>query len=262
MASNMSTLGFDYQEQAEFAEAMSKLAGEAVERLTCRDGEYAIWRSRTGAELWFHLSAPGEEGEREILGLTPYFEGRSDNLVNITQAIARPEDNPLEGAFYAWMSPEPESGEGAYPIVFDAVDFAAHKERELPLLVGVRLAGFARELRAFPSAEAYSASTMAEDGKRGLAPEAFIPMGLFAAASGDGSGQASEAPSSTAILTGRVKEHEVLTNEETGQKFVWLLVDSLEGTFDLVADPTVVSGDITVGGTVECACWLFGRVLG
>lgn len=260
MASNMSTLGFEYREQAEFADAMSKLANETVERLSSEKGEYAIWRSRTGAELWFHLSAANAEGEREILGLTPFYEGRSDNMMSITHAIKRPEDNPLEGAFYAWMSPDAETGEGSYPVVFDAVDFAAQSEREPPLLVGVRLTGFARELRGFPDEAAFVAGT-AGNGEH-LAPRAFIPMGLFAAASASGEEDQPGPPSSTAILTGRVGAHQLFTNEETSQKFHWLLVECLDATFDVVADPSIVTGDVVVGGTVECACWIVGRVLG
>ena len=261
MASNMSTLGFEFAEQAEFADAMTKLANETVEHLTGATGEYAIWRSRTGAELWFHLSWPAEEGAREILGLTPFFEGKSDNLLNVTAPVHRPEDNPLEGAFYAWVHPDPATGEGSYPIVFDSVDFAAQRDRELPFLAGVRLSGFARELTAYPSAEAYSAASRQGD-KMQLGPQAFIPMGLFATASEEGAGNGTQAPSSTAILTGRVLEHRLLVNEATAQNFHWLLVESLEASYDIVADPSVVSGEITQGGTIECACWMFGRILG
>ena len=260
MASNMSTLGFDYEEQAGFADAMTMLANETVEHLSSTKGEYAIWRSRTGAEIWFHLSAPGEGGERDIIGLTPFFEGRSDNLMSITHVIRRPDDNLLEGAFYAWMAPDAETGEGSYPVVFDAVDFAAQSDREPPLHVGVRLTGFARELRCFPTEAAFT-SAPAGNGQQ-LAPKAFIPIGLFAAASATEERDADEPPSSTAIITGRVLEHRLLTNEATAQCFHWLLVESLDASFDIVADPDVVTGEIVNGGTVECACWLVGRVLG
>lgn len=260
MASNMSTLDFEFAEQAEFADAMTKLANETVEHLTGATGEYAIWRSRTGAELWFHLSLPDEEGAREILGLTPFFEGKSDNLVSLAAPVQRPEDNPLEGAFYAWVKPDSESGEGSYPIVFDAVDFAAHTRRKLPLLTAVRLSGFARELTAHASEEAYTAASKQGD-RMQLGPQAFVPMGLFAAAE-KGDDEGGEPPSSTAILTGRVLEHRLLTNEATAQPFHWLLVESLDATYDIVADPAVVSGEIKPGCTIECACWLFGRILG
>ena len=38
-------------------------------------------------------------------------------------------------------------------------------------------------------------------------------------------------------------------------------VESLEATFDIVADPAVVSGTITDGGTIEAAVVMFGRLL-
>lgn len=261
MVSNLSTIGFAFDDNAAFSETMIRLANTAAERLHCPSGEYAIWRSATGAEIWFHLSPSGDAGtERQIIGLTPFFEGMSSVAMKITAAYTRPEDNALEGAFHAWVAPEAveydADASGAYPLVFDAVDFAAHATRDLPETWTVRVAVFARELKAYPDAEAYMAVANRQPA---LADRAFIPMGLFALAAGDQDGDG--VPSSTAIFTGRVKEHETLVNEETERPFHWLLVESLEATYDVLADPEAITGDIVVGGTVEVAGLVFGRTL-
>jgi len=47
----------------------------------------------------------------------------------------------------------------------------------------------------------------------------------------------------------------------TGHSFHWLLVETLEATVDILADPEIVAGDVTKGGTVEVACLLFGRLV-
>jgi hypothetical protein len=279
MASNLSTIGLVFKDEAEFASAMVALAGEARERLSCSGGEYAIWRSRTGAEVWFQFSPSGDGNESEIIGLTPFYEGQSEVAVRVTEAYSRPGDTALEGAFMAWVADGPgdadcleSSGEwdgeqagqaGGFPLVFDAVDFAAHAERQQPFACRVRLTGFAREVHAYPSADDYAE---AQDRVPQFAPQAFVPVGMFAAAAGgesadDESRDAGEPPSSAALLTGEVVEHAILTNETSGRPFHWLLVRSFAADFDIVADPEVVSGEIVGGATVEVACLLFGRLL-
>ncbi|MEZ5910101.1 MAG: hypothetical protein R3D31_14985 [Hyphomicrobiaceae bacterium] len=257
MASNLSCIGFSFADNESFVDAMVKLATQAVETLTTPAGDYGIWRSASGAEIWFHLARQGDSSE--IMGLTPFYEGESTVQVALTTALRRPEDNAFEGAFYAWVAPDAE-GSGAYPLVFDAVDFAAVDAGTFPLKVDVRLTGFAQELQAWPNEAAYLASNDSED-QATLAPEAFIPIGLFAAAEGASDGDEASAPSSMALLTGRVVAHRVLTNEETGDTFHWLLVKSLEASYDIVADPAVVKGPLGVDAVVRIGGAFFGRIL-
>src|SRR5262249_10264796 len=142
MANNLSTIGFSFTSAGEFRERMSAFANDARERLSCADGEYAIWRSRTGAELWFHLEAAADAGEaeRDVVGLTPFFEGKSDVQLRITDIVERPDEGRLEGAFAAWINSETDGdGSNGYPLIFDAVDFGAHKARELPAVWQVRV---------------------------------------------------------------------------------------------------------------------------
>lgn len=262
MASNLSTIGFSFADEDAFRDGMMTCANAASVRLDCAIGSYAIWRARSGAEVWFHLG-PSADRQTEIYGLTPFFEGQSDVTLKITGPVTRADDSPFEGALTGWVSPD-ASSEGSYPVVFDAVDVAAHRDAAWPAIRQVRLVGFARELQAFASDAAYYAARGTPDGDHvKLAAHAFIPTGLFAAAQGDASADASTAamPSSAALLTGKIIEHRALTNEETGNVFQWLLVESLEATFDIVADPAVVTGEIVDGGTIEAAVWMFGRIL-
>jgi hypothetical protein len=256
VASNLSTIGFVFADGDEFTSAMVRLAGEARERLAVEGGEYAVWGSRTGAQIWFQFS-PGDDAE--IIGLTPFFEGVSDIPVKVTATMSRPEDTALEGAFTGWVAPDEraEDAEGAYPIVFEAVDFGAQRSRTLPAVCNIRLSGFARQVTAFASADAYYAQ---HNPQPTFAAQSFVPMGMFAAAI-DEDGSEPLPPSSAAMLTGEVVEHSRLTNEATGRPFHWLLVKSAEATFDILADPDVVTGDIAVGGTVDVVCQMFGRFL-
>lgn len=262
MASNLSTIGFHFSDEGAFRAAMMACAGKATDGVACADGAYGIWRSRTGAEVWFHLGR-GEEGKAEIFGLTPFFDGKSAVPLRITGELVGTDDNAYEGALQGWVAPD-GSSEGSYPIVFHAVDFAAHRGADWPDVRTVRLSGFAHSIQAFPSDDAYYAARGAPDSENlKLSAHAFIPLGLFsvtqeAAESGDGS---SAGPVAAALLTGKVLEHKRFTNEETSRAFVWVLVESLEATFDIVADPAVISGDIVDGGTIETSVVMFGRML-
>jgi hypothetical protein len=263
MASNLSTIGFTFADEESFRTAMTACATDATVRLACGPGSYGIWRSRAGAEVWFHLG-PSDDGNTEIFGLTPFFEGQSEVLLKITGPVERDGDNPFEGALTGWVSPD-SSSEGSYAIVFDAVDFAALTDAVWPDVRRVRLSGFAREVAAFVSDEAYydARGTPDVDHPK-LSAHAFIPVGLFAAAQSDEGAEqqtAMQSPASSALLTGKVLEHRTFTNEASGNPFVWMLVESLEATFDVVADPVVISGEITDGGTIEAAVWMFGRML-
>jgi hypothetical protein len=258
VANNLSTIGFAFADDREFVAAVTVLAAQAVEFLSTPVGDYAIWRSRTGAELWFHLGPEPPAGhEREILGLTPFFQGKSEVPLKVTAAVQRPTDNPFEGLLTAWVAPD-ETGEGAYPASFEAVDFAAHSGRPLPGMWRAQISGFARELEGYRSGAAYEESQTREPR---LAAKAFIPVGLFASAASGNGERAPEQISATALLTGRVSETSLMTNEATGRQFHWLLVESHEATFDVVADPDVVTGEIVRGGAVEALVQLFGRIL-
>ena len=261
MASNLSTIGFTFGDDDSFRAAMVTCAGQAIAGLSCPHGDYRIWRSRAGAELWFHV-APAAAGETEILGLSPFFEGQSEVTLKITGPLQRANDNAFEGAFYGWVAPD-ETGEGSYPLIFDAVDFAARQAGPWPAVRRTRIAGFARELSAFASDGAYYAANASRTEPQ-FSAKSFVPIGLFAAAVDNTSAMDSRsaaAPSSNALLTGRIAGHRRFTNEAIGRDFLWLLAESLEATFDIIADPEIVKGEIVQGGTVEVSCLLFGRFL-
>lgn len=258
MASNLSSIGFVFDSAEAFQNAMVELASQAIERIGCVAGDYSVWRSRTGAEIWFHLPFLGtEDSAQDIAGLTPFYEGMSDIAIEVVARVNRPDDNDFEGALTAQVI-DPDGSDGSFPITFDAVDFAAHADVPVPFKAQARIVGFARHVRAFADEAAYGADQSGPLGDIRLAPRAFLPVGQLAEG---GEGEDIETPASTALLTGFVSEHRRLANEVTGETFHWMLVESLTTSFDIVADPQIVSGAIEVGGTVEVGCVLFGRLI-
>ena len=223
MASNLSSIGFHFAGEQSFLETMTQLADECVETLHCDVGDYAIWRSVTGAEVWFHL-APQIGDEREVLGLTPFYEGQSCLPLRIDETRQRDDDNAFEGTFHAQVL-NPQTGEAILALAFAAVDFAAHVTRKTPFACDARICGFAQRLTA------YRNSMTCDDGNE------------------------------DETLSGRILEHRRFGNEVAGHDFHWLLIESSAGIFDIVADPAIVDGEIVDDGAVRVDCRFFGRLL-
>lgn len=254
MPSNLSAIGFTFADEPSFLETMAALAGDAVERLACAPGDYAIWRSQTGAEIWFHLE--GERGifggleNSGIVGLTPFFEADEPHRVRLLAHHHREGDSDFEGAFTAEL---PGDTEPAQTFVFEAVDAAAHDTRELPLETRVKLVGFAREVHVLPSAPGPA------DHQGSLKP-----LALRAAEAADNDNAATartKGPYGHALLSGRVNTVAELTNEVTDAAFYRLDIITEAGAFALIADPAVVTGTLVAGVGVKVLCTLFGRIL-
>lgn len=254
MPSNLASIGFEFADAEAFQVAMIELAGKVGEQIDCAAGSYALWRSPTGAQVWFHLGvfATGES-DADIMGLTPFFEGQSEVALEIQACQQRAGDNAFEGCCKAWVCGA--DGAQVYPLQFDAVDFAAIPERALPYRGTWRLVGFVHELTAYKDDAAFAQASAADGEGIQLATRAFIPIGMF----GTGETEGDAEPSSEALLTGHIVEHHELVNEVTGRHFHWLIVDSLEARFDLVAAPEAVSGPLTPGSAVKVMCCFFGR---
>ncbi len=248
MVSNLSSIGLNYPTDDAFTSAMEQLAqGPAAE---ANGAPYAIWASSSGARLYFHLG----NGGREVVGLTPFFEGSSQTVVKPVEPIKRPGETAYEGALVAWIV-SPDDGSDLYPVVFDIPNFADVAGHVLPEKAMARITAFAHQVRAFPSAEAYTA---AQPDEPKFAPQSFVPIGMFAAAA---EGDNANPPSSNALFSGTVLGVSSKSNEATGQSFVSMTVATLSATFDVVADPAAIEGDIIPGGTIEVTCGLFGRLL-
>lgn len=262
MASNLSTIGFQFADEQQFRDCMLACAGEAGDVLQCEPGSYGIWRSRSGAEIWFHLGK-SSNGEVEIFGLTPFFEGKSEVMLGLRRVLHRAEENAFEGSLEGMVGPHDNGEGGSYPIVFDAVDFAISSAQHLPVKQRVRLSAFAREILGFADEAAYYAAQEGQD-RPVFAPQSFVPVGLFANEQSEEDPGALQipVPASSAFFSGRVLEHNSLINETTGRPFAWLLVETLDATLDVLADPDIISGTITEDGIVQVSAVVFGRVLG
>lgn len=262
MPSHLTSIGIGLTSTA----ALEALAERVIKDKACEiygtsQGRYFRHRSPCGAELWLQA-----DRRRRLMGVNPHFSGPGRVTVGLTGPVRRPEESELDGAMHGWAAPEdaarPESG--LYPLVFDVPDAARHLGLGFPRVEPVQVAAFAHELTLWPDEAAYLAAPLVPREKQSpgsdpsavpprLAVRSFIPTGLFA--------PSATSPTAEAVLTGVVLGAERLTNELTGDVFWWLLVESLGGTFDVVADPELVRAPPAPGAVVQGAFWLSGRLV-
>ena len=248
MPSHFSTIGLPVNDQAEFA-ALADRMGPLATPEEVEDGVYWRWLSPCGAEVWLQAN-----NENELVGMTPCFAGKARIRVLLTDHIHRADDTPLEGAFRGWADPMEDSPEsGAYPFVFDVVDYGKYSRIPLPAIVTAQVAAFAHEITIHPNLEAYNAS---QTGEVKFASQSFIPSGLFLP-----DGESTAPPRSTAIFTGHVLAAETKTNSLTGAIYYWALVETLGGSFDVVVDPELCEGAPVIGGVLTGSFWLCGRLI-
>ncbi len=247
MPSHFSTIGFEVQNQEGLIALVKQVAPQA-QAVPAKAGRYLRWVGTSGEELWLQEDKTGA-----LIGINPHFRGKSSVRVRLQARVVREGDTPLDGSFQGWADPEQDRPEsGAYPLVFDAPDAAAHVELQLPAIAEVQIAAFAHEISSYNTPEAFLAS---QEDRIKFASQSFIPSGMFKP---DLTTLAP--PEATAIFTGHVIEAEVRKNSLTGRPFFWALVDTLCGKYDVVIDQSLLARVPSEGGVLSGSFWLSGRL--
>lgn len=248
--SNFSDIGFDIQSEEDFYSLVERAYEKSIPVKTTK-GTYFQFSDNSGAELWIQMNK-----KNELIGANPHFKGKSKRKVSVTATIERPE-SVLDGAFHSWADPmendNPESG--AYPFVFDVPNHKKYVGIVMPQTVEIQLSAFAQEFDYYESEEAFSNG---QDGEPKWASQSFVPSGLF----NPGEGNNPNPPEALGLFAGIVKQTEKRKNEFTGQEFYWLLVDTLGGEIDVLADLRFFdNARPKVGGVIHGQFWLSGSLL-
>lgn len=227
---------------------------ELTETIRCPLGFYLKFSDASGAEIWLQGNF-----EQELIGFNPHFAGKSRRTVGLTKAIER-ESSTLDGGFHAWANPANEDVEtsGEYPFVFDVPDFRMIEQLSLPQICEIQLTAFAsNDFKIFADEKEYDDS---QESELKYASKSFVPIGLFAS---DAEAEAIDLNAVRPIgkFAGEVKEFALKTNELSGEKFYWFLVETLGGEVDIVADVKLISDEPKIGGIVSGQFWLSGRII-
>ncbi|MCY7374843.1 MAG: hypothetical protein LH472_02585 [Pyrinomonadaceae bacterium] len=251
--SNLSDIGFPVQSEQDVNVLITETI-KFVESIKCPQGFYLRFADVSGAEIYLQ-----GDNEQALIGFNPHFAGMSRRTVGLTAAIER-DSSQLDGGFHAWANPCGEDVEisGEYPFVFDVPDFRLNEITSFPQICEIQLTAFAsNDFEIFVDEKEYDDN---QDDELKYASKSFIPVGLFAL------GATSEEIDLSVVrpvgkFAGEIKKFEVKTNELSGEKFYWFLVETLGGEVDVVADAKLVTIQPGIGGIVSGQFWLSGKLL-
>jgi len=252
--SNLSDIGFPTRSEQDINDMISHVL-ELAETLACPQGFYLKFADASGAEIWLQGNF-----EQELLGFNPHFAGVSRRKVGLMRAIKR-ESSELDGGFHAWASPTNEAVEtsGEYPFVFDVPDFRMNEISQFPHVCEIQLTAFAsNDFVIFADEKSYDENQTSEPK---YSSKSFVPVGLFALEADDEAIDLS-AVRPIATFAGEIKEFELKTNQLSGNKFYWFLVDTFGGEVDIVADVKLIQIEPQIGGIVSGHFWLSGKIFG
>ncbi len=251
--SNLSDIGFPVKSEQDVNVLITETI-KFIESVKCRHGFYLRFADASGAEIYLQGS-----NEQELIGFNPHFAGSSRRTVGLTQAIER-DSSPLDGGFHAWANPNVEAAEimGEYPFVFDVPNFRLNEIASFPHVCQIQLTAFAsNDFEIFADEKSFSDAQ--EDGLESSS-KSFVPVGLLAVTESEGEIDLSVARP-IAEFSGAIKAFELKTNELSGERFYWFLVETAGGEIDVAADVKLIADEPKIGGIVSGQFWLSGEII-
>ncbi len=258
MADHFGVIGFKAGSAGELSALVSSMLERGGDKQPCGPGYYHRLPSAAGAELWVHmqkLDEPEPDSDPYIaVGITPFFQGEGRAPIRVRAMRQRPSDNPFEGTFYVELGPT--------IALIDVVDFARFEGKAVPFMAIAQIAAFPHEVAVYESEAAFEATQADKSVK--ITPRSFLASGLFTGGADgvvflDPEAEDFSAPA-RAFMTGVVQKTERRRNPETGQDFIWVLLATAGGTFDLVANDAVLPQALAPGMVVEGEFWLCARL--
>ncbi|WP_111593936.1 hypothetical protein [Chitinophaga dinghuensis] len=246
--SNLSNIGFILTSQEDLRPLVENTYAKSTVIATAI-GNYHVYTDDSNAQIWHQF-----DKEQNWLAFNPQYKGKSRRKVELTATMSS-EEYPMEGSFHGWAVEE-NAGEyqQVYPFVFETPDYAIFAAIPLPSVVTIQLTAFANELSIFDSLTSFE---NAQDGEFKMAAQSFIPSGLFSTSEDE----TSSASKAYGFFAGTIKEWEKKRNTITGNHFYWMLVETLGGEIDIVADERFFEAPPVIGGVVQGNFWLCGQIL-
>lgn len=272
MSTRLHALGFPAAWTAKTAQLLEGLMASKSRRIETAKGSYRLWRSPQGAELWFHApdrpiarrpaasasvaGAAQAEVQRGSLTVTPFHRGLSNCRLKVGRVMTLDRANPLEGSVMGWL-PADKAGGREQVMVIELAPFALSPLRAPPFTTNAQILCAAHAVWAYPSATGYSQMT---PGNRRIQFGACTP--ITESDVPEVKLNYRQSPITLGLATGIVKRSIRHLNPATGEPYYWLLLETRRGSFDVIANPAVVSGDISEGHVAQVCGSFLARLEG
>lgn len=233
-------------------------------------GNYRVWRSAQGAELWFHYpqrvsTRPAEKAlpantaadapERPV-AITPFHRGLSKCALRVGRYLPVDRLNPLAGSCMAWLPPHAE-GAQEQVVVLELAPFGLQPLRAPPYRTTAQIVFFAHAAWAFPDLTEYGRRTPSNRrllyGSVSPVSETDVPEVKVSTR---------KSPLSLTLATGVVRRAIRHINPVTREPYYWLLLETRRGSFDVVVNPAQIEGDISEGHIVQVCGSFTARLSG
>jgi len=243
MPNHFAAIGYLLENDVDIDALVDKAARDG-DPIAAPSGYYLQYHVDDRIELWAQATPIGD-----LLDCVPFFRGDSRIKIGVADLIRR-KDRPLDGSVYGWVNPTGDRADGGdYPVVIKIPDYEIFRARvALHTVTTMQVTAFANELTIYPDDAAF---TEAQPDRQRMAPESFIPTGMFSDSGSD--------PDAQAIFSGHVAASEIRTNPESGRPFCYMLVSTFGGQYDVVVDTALVVEAPAVGSVIQGSFWLTGR---
>ncbi len=268
MSTRLHALGFASEWTAEMISLIEMLAAKKSKLVGASKGNYRLWRSQQGAELWFHYparqaatrSARSEQSELPLserpIAVTPFHRGLSSCPIKIGRYLSLDRINPLEGSCMAWL-PAPPGGGREQVIVLELAPYGLQPLRTPPYETTAQIVCFAHAVWAHRDVATYIRETPSNrrirEGSINPVSEADVPEVKFSYR---------QSPITLGLATGTVRRAIRHINPATREPYYWILLETRRGTIDVIVNPAQVSGDISEGNIAQVCGSLLARLAG
>jgi hypothetical protein len=241
--SHFSMIGFDLDvaNEAAFSAAIEEVVQSCEMIRLAGPYDLCLVRDQSGGELWIGL-AERDDGA-ELITANPAFRGSGKLSARVDGFVSDPAWEPFEYKVSVTFS------DFDIPLLLELADPREKDRLAKGTDVTLDVTGFTYEPQIFDNDEAYVAAQRADRAEAILAPDHFIPSGLFG-----------DEPSPYAMFGGTILQSELRRGSD-GSQYWWALVSTQSGaTVNVVFDDVSTTVAPEVGKLLVGEFWMTARL--
>jgi len=263
MRSLLDAIGIASNDQHVLEQALKQAMRAATRRDTSGQTETRYWQASSGAGLVLRFSSPkwrpAEQIESDpldgLVGVTPFHAGKSAIEVRLRAGLSLQACDAGIGGIQFDL-PSLRNGSRPLTVFAEIAPYVSERWAEERGNVRLQVVVFAAQVAVYEGLADYF---LPVSQKRLVAPGAVVPEvpdDLI------GSGlRGGDHVRPVTMVGGVIREMRRLTNVLTSQDYLWMLVDSEHGAFDVTVNPAAVHGELGPGKIVQAIGALVAREL-